>query len=243
MRRDGGPAYTVRATPDAASVGTASQWFSTQLPVLDPGRRIDYRIDLMRMGQRLASLPRDRSWLTVIGDPQPAPAETASRVEGVPRWGYEMDFFAALTITFREEVIGETPEGFRANFFVVDGTVIGPKISARIRPEGGDWLCVRRDGVAVVNVRITYELSDGGLILEECGGRLDLGPDGYTLAASGAFSGRAPFYATPTWSTAQPGWTWLNRCQGVEVGWVDGRRNQVQGDIYLPRVGGGRDDG
>jgi hypothetical protein len=238
MRRDGGRPHVVRALPEATPWQEGSQWFRAALPILDMGRRIDYRLELTRAGQRLATLPADGSWLTVTGDPAPPPrpAEPAAASEGVPRWGYELSFLAALTINLRAEVIGETPDGWRCNFFVVDGHVIGPRMNAVLRSEGGDWMCVRRDGIGLLNVRITYELSGGGLILEQCGGVFDLGPQGYADVVAGRFTGTPPLYATPTWSTAHPDWTWLNRCQGFEFGRVDMQRLQVQGDIYLPQV-------
>ena len=63
-------------------------------------------------------------------------------------------------------------------------------------------------------------------------------PDGYAKVAAGSFTGSPPFYATPTWQTAHPEWSWLNRCQGFGVGRVVLEQLQVRCDIYLPKVGG-----
>ncbi|MEM8563866.1 MAG: DUF3237 family protein, partial [Pseudomonadota bacterium] len=51
------------------------------------------------------------------------------------------------------EVIGPTPEGLRVNIYVTGGEVTGPKLQGSIRPVGADWLTIRPDGVAVLNVR------------------------------------------------------------------------------------------
>jgi hypothetical protein len=134
-------------------------------------------------------------------------------------------------------VVGATPDGYRVNFYVLDGRVIGPHIDARVDPEGGDWMCIRRDGIGEVHITITYRTSDGALILERAGGIFDVGPDGYAKAAASDFTGSPPFYATPTWSTSHPKWQWLNRCQGFGIGRVVLEKLQVQCDIYLPSVG------
>lgn len=252
MRRDGGPAQMVRGTPQAAPFQEAAQWFRVVLPALDEGRRVDYRIELIRAGQRLAALPADGSWLTIIGDPDtaasaaersPAPSPRTPPSPGVPRWAYDLTFFAALTINLRPEILGETPEGYRINFFVESGCVVGPRIDAVVRRDGGDWMVIRRDGIGVLDVRTTYETSDGALILDQAGGVFDLGPDGYAKVAAGQLSGCPPFYATPTFMTAHPDWQWLNRCQGFGIGRVVLEELQVQCDIYIPEVLGRRGHG
>jgi hypothetical protein len=162
---------------------------------------------------------------------------------GTPRWAYDLTFFAALTVNLRSEVVGATPEGYRINFFVKDGTVIGPRISAVVHPDGGDWMCIRPDGIGVVDIKITYTTTDGAIILEQAGGYFDLGPDGYAKVVAGEFTGAPPLYATPTWATASPQWQWLNRCQGYAFGRVVLAELQVQADIYIPRVLNRLDDG
>lgn len=244
MRRDGGPAQYIRAIPETV-VDAGTQWFRAVLPVPESGRRLDYRVELSRAGQRLAQLPADASWLSITGagtqdrspgGAGPAPVET-SKPPPVPRWGYEMSFLAALTLDLEPEVIGETGEGYRINFLVKGGTVVGPRIDAIVRPNGGDWMCIRRDGIGVIDVRITHETSDGALILDRAGGVFDLGPDGYAKVVAQQLSGWPPVYATATFHTGHPAWAWLNRCQGFGIGRVAlDRQPQVQCDIYVPRV-------
>ena len=76
------------------------------------------------------------------------------------------------------EVVGPLAEGLRVHVYVTDGQVFGPKMRGRIRPVGGDWLSLRSDGVAVLDVRATLEMSDGALIYTTYNGVADLGPDG-----------------------------------------------------------------
>jgi hypothetical protein len=232
--------------PVTDSVTGPTQCFSASLPKMDSGQSVDYRVVLSRAGQRLATLPADGSWLSVAApavmaspavDPPPVDFSVANQPGG-PRWNYELAFFAALTVDLRAEILGATPEGYRINFFVKEGTVRGPAIEAVVLPEGGDWMCIRPDGIGLVDICITYETTDGALILERAGGIFDLGVDGYAKVATGQFTGSPPFYATPSWQTAHPDWQWLNRRQGFGVGRVVLEELQVRCDIYLPTVGG-----
>ncbi|HMC80511.1 MAG TPA: DUF3237 domain-containing protein [Acidimicrobiia bacterium] len=249
LRRGAGPGETVRAVPDGGPPsGQGPQGFKAVLPPLEEGRQLDYRVELTRAGQRLATLPADGSWLTVTGGPPPPPPparplETRSTATGVPRWGYDLEFFAALTVNLRPEVLGETPEGYRINFLVDSGTVVGPRIDAVVHRDGGDWMCIRRDGIGVIDVRTTYETSDGALILDRAGGVFDLGPNGHADMVAGRYRGCPPFYASPTFMTAHPDWQWLNRLQGFGIGRVAMEKLQVQCDIYSPHVLDRLDDG
>ncbi|HEV7829833.1 MAG TPA: DUF3237 family protein [Pseudonocardiaceae bacterium] len=251
MRRDGGPATFLRAMPEGALSQEGQQWYQAPLPAVDEGRRVDYRIELIRAGQRLATLPADGSWLTVTGQPvlvpasaEQIPAQSAPALSsGTPLWAYGLSFFATLIVNLQAEVLGETAEGYRINFYVRDGRVVGPGIDAVVRSEGGDWMAIRPDGIGMVNILITYETADKALILERAGGVFDLGPGGYAKVVAGQLTGSPPFYATPTWSTAHPNWKWLNRCQGFGIGRVVLEKLQVQCDIYIPEVGDRRSDG
>jgi hypothetical protein len=251
MRRDGGPAQPVRGMPETAPLKEGAQWFRAIFPHLDKGRRIDYQVELIRAGQLLATLPADGSWLTVIGGPDeaapsggrsPVHSTGASPSPGGPRWAFDLPFFAALTVNLRPEILGETPEGYRINFFVENGRVRGPRIDAVVRRDGSDWIQVRPDGIVKPDIRLTLETADGALILYRAGGVCEFGSDGYAKAAAGQFTGCPPFYATPTFVTAHPDWTWLNRCQGFGIGRVVMEELQVQYDIYLPRVTDRRTD-
>jgi hypothetical protein len=154
-----------------------------------------------------------------------------------------MTFFATLTAQLRPEVIGQTPEGHRINFFIRSGRVVGSRIDAMIRPNGGDWIYVRPDGILWTDIRITLEVADGALVLYRAGGICDLGMEGLARIVAGQFTGTPTFYATPTFITAHPNWTWLNRCQAFGIGRVIMEDLRVECDIYLPQVLERRSDG
>jgi len=238
-RRCGGPTQTTRALREAGPGGESAQWFSAVLPAVEDGAAFDYRAELLRSGQRLACLPADGSWLTVVGAPPPAapPAATEPPPGPGPSWTYSMEFFATFDVFGRVQPIGETPEGYRIDFLVDGGTVTGPRIRAEIQPGGGDWLCVRRDGVAVLDIRATFRSEDGSACYYRAQGRLDLGPDGYARAVAGDLHGTPPCYVTPTFHTGAAGWEWLNRVQGFGVGRVLLAQSRVSYDVHLPTVG------
>lgn len=238
-RRGGGSPQRTRAVAGAAPLGQAGQWFSATLPSVPAGDAVDYRAELVRAGQRVAAHPADGSWLTL--NPQPLPPAPEPRTPeptgGGPRYAHHTEFFATFEVVGRVEPIGETPEGYRIDFLVAGGTVRGPAIDAEILPGGGDWFCIRRDGVAVLDIRATYRTADGALTYYRARGLLDLGPDGHARAVAGQLRGTPPCYVTPTFHTGGAAWQWLNRVQGLGVGRVLLDEARVCYDVHLPSVG------
>jgi Protein of unknown function (DUF3237) len=237
MRRGGSAPLVIRALRDAANVDDPAQWFRAQLPALEPDREAEYRVEWLRAGRRIATLPADGSWYHLRGvadgaqDPSskgPGPAR--------PRFGYDLEFFATGTFNLSAQPIGPTPQGYRVNFAVTDGRMVGPGIDAVVEPHGGDWMRIRPDGIGEVDIKITLRTRDGALIFEQAGGVFDTGPDGFAQMAAGTLGGARSLYVTPTWSTAHPAWMWLNRRQGFAVGRVQMATLQVQVDVYLPTV-------
>jgi hypothetical protein len=74
--------------------------------------------------------------------------------------------------------MGPFAESIRIHVYVNDGEVFCPKMRDRVRPVGGDWLTLRSDGIAILDVRATMELEDGALIYTHYNGVADLGADG-----------------------------------------------------------------
>lgn len=236
-RRGGAPAQPVRAIAEAVPSGEQEQWFSGSLPAVEEGRSVDYRAELIRGGQLLASLPADGTWLTVTGTPAPAAAPDPGPAAPVSRSACAVEFFATFSAVGRLEVIGETPEGFRINFAVESGSVVGPDVDGVVGPGGGDWMCIRRDGVADLDIRATFRTADGAVVFYQAQGLLDLGPDGYAQAVAGQLRGTPPFTAAPTFATADARWRWLNRLQGFGIGRATMDDARVDYEVYLPRAG------
>src|ERR1700683_2570501 len=104
---------------------------------------------------------------------------------------YEYRLEHILSFTARlggRELIGPVPEGLRVNVEVTGGEVTGPKIAGRLRALSGDWVTVRTDGIAILDVRTTIETNDGALIYVAYSGTSDPGEDGYARSSIGRAS-------------------------------------------------------
>ena len=92
---------------------------------------------------------------------------------------YRLEHILSYTGQLAEpEVIGEVAEGIRVNFYFTGGTVSGPRVNGKLRPVGADWLLLRRDGIAILDIRTTAETDDGALLYITYPGTLDLGENG-----------------------------------------------------------------
>src|SRR5436305_9536444 len=79
----------------------------------------------------------------------------------------------------KPEVVGPTPEGLKINFHLSGGRVSGPKINGVVLPGGGDWMTVRRDGVGLVDARVSFETADSAVVMASYTGVIEFGADGY----------------------------------------------------------------
>jgi len=131
------------------------------------------------------------------------------------------------------EMIGPVPEGIQLNFYITGGEISGPKVVGKVRPVGGDWMTVRRDGVAILDIKGTLETQDGALIYATLDGTFDFGEDGYDKISRGWHppSG-APFRASPRFRTAHPNYLWLNRGHFLSIGAAFTERLRIEYEIY-----------
>lgn len=133
------------------------------------------------------------------------------------------------------EVVGPVPEGIRVNFYSTGGEIYGPKVSGKVRNVGGDWFTVRRDGVAVVDVRTTFETHDGALILVTYSGMIDLGESGYDRFLRGEVPSEADIRISPRFTTSHPDYVWLNRLHCLGIGKYTAASNAATYDVYAVR--------
>jgi hypothetical protein len=116
------------------------------------------------------------------------------------------------------QLIGAVPEGARANFINgADVEVRGERVRGRMLAGGGDWMTVRHDGVALLDVRNVIETVEGARILYRYSGVADMGEDGYERFLSGE-APPAKLRGAPRMATAHPDFVWLNRLQCVVAG-------------------------
>lgn len=149
---------------------------------------------------------------------------------------YRLEHAFTYVVTVQPpEVLGPVPDDIRINFYAADGKVWGPKCQGKLRPVGGDWMVLRRDGVAVLDVRITIETDDGALLFVTYEGVVDFGPDGYANFLKGQIPERMAVRAAPRIATAHPAYAWMNRCQFLAIGEAQPMAHTITYEIYAVR--------
>ncbi len=150
---------------------------------------------------------------------------------------YELEHVLSYagTLASPPEVIGPMADGIRVNFYSTGGEIGGPSIRGRLRPVGGDWMTIRRDGVALLDVRTTFETHDGALILVTYSGVADLGADGYDRFLRGDLPATVRLRISPRFATTHPEYQWLNRLHCLGVGEYRAATNLAAYDVYAVR--------
>lgn len=169
------------------------------------------------------------------------PPGTALRSADGSRWRWDTKFLGAATMQLRKEVVGVVSDGFRIIWHFVETRMVGPVLEGRFLPGAADWMRIRPDGVAIVQVQGCIETRSGARVYTSYGGNLELGQDGYARALRGEFDPWPPFVCAPTYATADKELEWLNRAQCLIVGRVDMKALTVESDAYLITVGGRKD--
>src|SRR5689334_358702 len=217
----------------------AGQRFLARLPALAPNESVEYTPVLTRSGLVIERLPA-RATRGVAAIAAPSETSPATPSSGAARrYEWSSEFLGAFTVQLAKppESFGPVSDGLHITFYVESGEIHGPRIDAKIRGEGGDWMLVRRDGVGVADVRITYETDDGALLLSRYYGIFDLGPGGYERALRNEYDPVPPLVLAPQFVTSHPNWLWLNRLQCLAVGRVTMADLIVRFDLYAIRAG------
>ena len=106
--------------------------------------------------------------------------------------------------TSATQEIGSTPQGKLTIFPVVGGSFEGDRLRGKVLAGGGDWVRGRADGTFTLDLRVTLETDDGGLIHMTFTGVRD---DAHNY-----------FRTVPRFETAAPKYTFLNRLLAVGTG-------------------------
>ena len=135
----------------------------------------------------------------------------------------ETEFLCELTAELDRETIinvGATPQGIRQIVYVKGGTVKGPKINGEILPGGGDWVLVRPDGAAVLDVRAAIRTDDGHAIYCWYRGISMVPAEVRERMNKGESVDPSEYYfrTTPVFETASEKYDWLNRIVAVGIG-------------------------
>lgn len=140
--------------------------------------------------------------------------------------------FAYEATLAEPEIIGPVAEGIRVNFWVTGGVARGPRIEGTLRPVGGDFMLLRRDGVAELNVRAVIETGDGALIDLAYHGLSDLGEGAYERFLEGQLPDMLRLRTEPRLRSAHPDYADLARSLYIGVGEGDIGALRVRYDVY-----------
>jgi hypothetical protein len=147
---------------------------------------------------------------------------------------YTLEHILSYTGTLADppEAIGPLPDGIRVTFYSTGGEFEGPRCRGKLRPVGGDWMTIRKDGIGLLDVRTTFETHDGALILVTYTGLVDLGENGHDSFLRGELPTPVKLRIQPRFYTTHPDYVWLNRLFCVGIGEYNRAANHAQYDIY-----------
>src|SRR5688572_21184765 len=75
------------------------------------------------------------------------------------------DFLMQLRVDFDAPVsLPDAPLGTRRVLYAKEGSFAGSGLEGKVLRGGGDWVLLRRDGVAELDIRFTLQTSDAQLI-------------------------------------------------------------------------------
>lgn len=119
----------------------------------------------------------------------------------------------------RAHDLGVTPSGWRRMRELPSGTLIGPRINARVLT-GLDAFLRKGDNSMHSDVRLTIETDDGALIYLAYRGVRYGSPEVMKRIEANQPVGDDEYYLrnVPTFETASPAYEWLNRLIAVGVG-------------------------
>ena len=103
-------------------------------------------------------------------------------------------------------VVPSGPHGTRVIVGVNGGTVDGPKLKGTVAHLGADWLTMRADGTAQLDVRIVIHTDDGAAI--HCSYKGIMAPH----------NGAPRIVTAPLFETGDERYAWLNSIQAIAVG-------------------------
>lgn len=245
-RVDGGLIRTLSAVLIRSNPAQNTQYFRACWPQGLKGKVVEYIVILRCAGRQVpdaataSSFPAifqldESSAKTSSGSTEfKSQAATSNSAPPESSFPVSMMFLGRVKaqLSHSPEIIGETPEGLRVNWFLQGGEVYGPKLNAKIRPHGGDWMTIRSDGIGVLGIRATLETPEKALIYTTYSGVFDLGDEGYQNFLNKQWPHAPPLRSTPRFLTEHPKYKWLNRLQCIGIGEVQMSDLLVIYDLY-----------
>jgi len=228
-RVNGGLIQSLRAIAAESDYRQETQRFRATFPKLALGQSVDYAVSGTCAGRQVPdpALARDLPHsFRVAGSDRASSSRAEQRLEvspsipGRPRHQLAGEFLARLTFTIEPpRVVGPTPEGILVTWNAASGSVAGPRLSAKVL-QAADWMQIRIDGVACVDVRSLLETPEGVRIMLTYSGIAELGKDGYQNFLNRNWPKTLRVWTTPRFLVADPSYEWLNRLACVSIGEV-----------------------
>ena len=131
------------------------------------------------------------------------------------------EFLYAINVELAAPIdIGATPHGHRMIVPLAGGSFEGPALKGKVLPGGGDWLVVRPDGMAELDVRGTLQTDDGALIYVSYKGLISRIMEILPRFAAGEAFDRNQYYfmAAPSFETSSERYAWLQQTVAVAIG-------------------------
>ena len=127
------------------------------------------------------------------------------------------------------QLLGRTPAGDRRIVPVVGGSFEGERLSGTVEPGGSDWILMRPDGAAQLDVRLTLRTTDGALIGMTYRGVRHGPPSVIERLNRGEPVDPSEYYfrTAPWFETAAERYDWLNRIVALATG-----RRPPEGPVY-----------
>jgi hypothetical protein len=116
--------------------------------------------------------------------------------------------------------IGATPTGNRRIGLVAGGMFEGARLRGKVLPGGADWIVVRSDGVATLDVRLVLETDDGAAIGMTYRGLRHGPPEVMVRLNRGETVDPSTYYfrIAVTFETASATYAWMNTAFFVGTG-------------------------
>jgi len=133
----------------------------------------------------------------------------------------ESRFLMKLQVTVEgAQKVGSVPDGTRVIAPISGGHFEGPRLRGKVLPGGGDWTLLRPDGVLELDLRLTLETDDGGLIYMTSFGLRHGPPEIVAALGRGEEVDPSKYYfrTTPRFQTGNPKYAFLNRLLAVSTG-------------------------
>ena len=131
------------------------------------------------------------------------------------------EFLCDINADLEESIeVGSTPHGIREIYNIKGGTVEGPKVRGKMLPTGADWLIIRPDMAAELDVRATMHTDDNEIIYTYYRGIISADLEIFDKIQKGEDVDPSEYYfrTTPVFETASEKYGWLNRIVAVGVG-------------------------